>query len=173
MRRAGRRTLLLSVLCLCGPVGASQDVDDRPADRPPLAGIGRIDVVVESLPPEAVQLGVTRERLQSLSEARLRRAGVPLSPERAGGPRLRVNVTLLLLDFTFKGCVASVTVTLSAAVTLEHSGARGMADIWHAGGLAVAPTDHCAGQIQEATSHYLSQFSNDYVAANAGEPRHR
>ncbi len=59
-------------------MGAS---NDAPLERATLRGLHAVNVVIDTLDPELVNAGLSRDSLQSRMEQRLERAGIPLDKD--------------------------------------------------------------------------------------------
>jgi hypothetical protein len=84
---------------------------DSEVDRQTLAGITAVKVVIEDLPPDALNLGLIRESIQTDVELKLRLAGMRIVT--FGSTYLYVNVNLSL-----DARASSVHVELNQMVTL-------------------------------------------------------
>jgi len=160
LRRAGRSILLTSLVLFC-VASVSGQSHPREYERNALMGINAVKVVIEDLSSDAVHLGLSRDRLRTLTELRLRQSGISMSPDAL--PYVYVRVNLLK---TKGGYAAHVNVRVNAPVQLVHSSKMALATIWSEGSIHKGPASSCKQQVEDAVGEELDLFANDYLAAN-------
>jgi len=162
LRRAGRSILLTSLVLFC-VASVSGQSHPREYQRKVLVGINAVRVVVEGLDSDAVHFGLSKDRLRTLTELRLRQSGISVSPD--ARPFVYVRVNLLKLDGV-RGCAAHVDVRVRALVQLVHSSKTAFAAIWSEGTVLIGPSSSCKQHVEDALGELLDLFANDYLAAN-------
>jgi hypothetical protein len=142
--------------------GVSHAVPNKKA----LVGLKGVYVIVENMDPQAENLGLRADQIETDVELRLRKAGVRVLTKEeifktTGMPSLCVNVLALVA----RGLVTySVEVELSEIVTLDR-GFRTHGVIWSDGGTGNVDI-RSIGKIRESVGDKVDKFINDYLAAN-------
>lgn len=164
-----KRTALLSVavfLC-CVFVTDTQGQSDFVDMRGSLQGLPGVYVLIEKVTDEAISIGLTRERFQTIAELELRKAGIKVlteeeSRKHATFPTLYIPT---VVGFIEGGFMYAVRVVLQQNVTLA-TGTRTAAETWSSNiYVGVAPRK---GQeaATEAVVKFVQDFANDFLAAN-------
>ena len=118
-----------------------------------------MELIVESLPPAAGQIGLTDSRLQTLAESRLRAARI-YTEDRPWTPYLYINVNV-------GGARArAFSVSLQYKKVLDHlrTGTDGYGTTWSTGAVGTHGQD--GGYILQAVSEYLDEFVLAYLRIN-------
>jgi len=136
-----------------------------------LQGLEGVEVLVESIEPEVEKYGLRRQALQTDTELQLRQYGIKVltreeSLSTPGGPVLYINVAVIIQE---KEPVAAavITVQLRETVLLLREPTRicSAARTWQTGGMWT-DWSHRIENIREVVKDYVSEFINDYLAAN-------
>ena len=114
-----------------------------------------VPLLVEYLPSDAAAVGLTRERVRTLAESRLRAAR--LFSDEALGPYLYVNVNV-------SGRAFSVSVAFKKPLFDQVSGEGGAAETWNAG--FVGTHGGYGGVIMQYLSEALDRFVLEYLRVN-------
>lgn len=132
----------------------------------PLVGLKGVQVLVESLEPEAERLGLTNNQIKTDVELLLRKAGIRVLTQEementSGMPYLYVNVNTSIGG----GLIAyNISVELSEFVTLAN-GLQAFGVIWDTGRIGTVLTNNIR-QIRDSIGDEVDNFINDYLAAN-------
>lgn len=117
-----------------------------------------IDLRVEELPPNAADIELTKERIQSLAESRLR--AERLLDEEATA-YLYVRIGVLVLENEEEGAF-SVEVSFKKHLSDSISDLSSYATTWDSGNYGIGD----AGFIMQSLSKYLDRFVLDYQRVN-------
>jgi S1-C subfamily serine protease len=135
-----------------------------------LRGLSGVGVLVEMISPDAEAAGLTRDKVQTDAELRLRAAGLKVltKEERyatAGGPYLYVNVNA----YSQGGLITyAVGVSLRATAFLEHNGVAAFnAQVWDTGSVGRSDAEGVRRSVRDA----VDSFCNDYLKANPAPPK--
>lgn len=162
--------LLLLFLFLFVYRGAfSETTDDIQAKY--LKGIKWLRVSIESLGVEATKIGLTRERLKTITELRLRREGIIIKTEKdisvidESRGNIPIVVPILYVNANVGDRAYSIDLEIQEAVRLERDPSIiCLATTWVTGIMGTH------GKKQEliitALSELLDDFLNDYYKAN-------
>ena len=118
------------------------------------SGCQPMDLIVEGLPSDATEIGLTEQRIQTTAESRLRAARL-FSDDTI--PYLYINVAVV-------GRAFSWSVTYNKFVHDEAIDQRGMANTWRSGGTGTHGGD--AGYILQSLSESLDRFVLEYLRIN-------
>jgi hypothetical protein len=160
--RLWRRSVLpwavfMGLVGLASPALA-QDDDEREN----LADLREVNVVVESLAPDAEEAGLDRRAITRAVEQQLEARGVPLGSSRSAGD-LYVNIE------TFRGSTGlyayCVEVSLQQLVTIEGNQLRTLADVWELGSLGTVGAGNLP-QVTGIVSDIVDAFIDDYLEMN-------
>ena len=118
-------------------------------------------LIVEDLPERAAEIGLTKERIQTAAESRLRAARLyhPSSPSLESPSYLYVNVHVV-------GQAFSISVGYRRWLHNEEFDLGGIASTWHTGATGTHGGD--AGYILQTLSEHLDLFIVEYLRANEG-----
>jgi len=122
-------------------------------------------VAVNELPPEAAELGLTRERLKGLIELRLREVGIKVP----AGPGFYVVATVSTLHVAGAGSYAAdVLLQLKQLVFLEPwpSAPGQYLPTWHTSRLRLVPASGYVHGVENTLKECLDDFIGDWLAAN-------
>jgi hypothetical protein len=140
----------------------------------PLAGIKKISVVVENIDPDGVKAGITRERLQTITELKLRLGGIRvLSDEEDAkdpdiNPFFYVVVLVLQLD-NGRGFAVHVQADLRRFTRSPINGASTRLLLWESG--TIAKTGSGMPKYAEGiVGDLVDEFLNEFLAANPKQP---
>ena len=132
-----------------------------------LRGLQAVSVVIEDLGPDAESLGLTKSRLHSQVELRLRRSGITVLEDAI--PFLYININLKKVP---TGLYAVATeVSLKQQVYLVRDSSIEITGVtWKVGSVGTVGEDRFAKSILNHVTRYVDEFANDYLAANPRIP---
>lgn len=133
------------------------------AESASLKGPGPVEVLVETLPPDAEGAGLTRDQLKTDVELRLRRSRIKVAPSPFG--YLYVNIDALKISGP-ESLVYSVHVGVSQAATLDGNKAGIMGPTWSNGMVGPSPSGDFAAKVRGVVGDEVDKFINDYLAVN-------
>ncbi len=159
----------MALLCFVGQLAGETPPAEKPV--PPCTGAKCFELfnacrplrlVVEGLPERAAEIGLTKERIQTAAESRLRAARLYTElffDEDWTSPRayLYVNVNAL-------GPAFSLDITYNKWVRDEEFDLSGRARTWHTGSLGTHGGD--AGYILQGVSEHVDLFIAEYLRVN-------
>ena len=119
-----------------------------------------IDLVVAGLSNEAADIGLTKERIQTLAESRLRAARLYAAAAR---PYLYVRVGVLVSE-NRRGGAHNIEVSFMKYLRDSVSEQNGMAQTWNTGGFGTHSGN--AGFLLQQLSEYLDRFVLEYLRVN-------
>ena len=136
-----------------------------------LRGLAGVEVVVESLDPEAEQDGLHNSQLQTDIELRLRKVGIkvesgPKALNIPGMPTLYVNINTIKKE---SGSYAyRVDVELQQSVILDRNRSLIImsATTWNTGMLGMVGSNNMPATVREAVGDLVDKFINDFLAEN-------
>jgi len=134
-----------------------------------LKGIRTMEVVVAPVSAEGEKTGVSRDRLRTLAEMKLRLARITVVPESNGRvrlPFLLVNVTVL---FDEEHGLSSYAINISLRRSTTQNGVAAQLLLWETGYVGVAGSSRMPNAVTDQLSMLLDNFVNDYLAQNPGE----
>lgn len=152
--------------------GGAEDDSLARVKRAPLKGLKGVGVTVEDLPAEVEEIGLTRTKLETDVELRLRKAGIRVLDETErlpppGSPYLYVNVNVHRIGKETGYWPFSIYVALSERVRLERNPEIVVdAATWSTGCIAAGPTDSLPRGVRDYVGDMVDIFCNDYLAAN-------
>lgn len=139
-----------------------------------LQGLEGVSVSVEFIEPEVEKYGLTEQLLQTYTELQLRQYGIKVLTEEEwlstpGCPRLYVNLSVHTRD-ELPVAAAAIGVELLEGVLLLREPKRicGDASTWHTGSVVLVGLRGIK-DIREVVKDLVSEFINDYLAANPKE----
>ena len=132
-------------------------------DDATLKGITSVQVFVEGVSPEDKRHGLTRDRLQTDVELRLRRAGIAVSA--SATEYLYVNVNTLRSRRTVTSFSVVVMVRQSAYLVRDASITVPAAITWWKGTDGIIVTDNLSG-VRDAAGDLVDQFISAYRKQN-------
>ena len=128
----------------------------------PLKGIDRIYVLIESLPQDAIDLGLTKNRLRTATELRLKREGIKIGKEQemieGHIPYLYVRVNVLGIAFNIELNICE------NVVLLRDKSVKCNSITWDNSTIGFHGRD--PEYIVTSLNHLLDKFLNDYYKAN-------
>ncbi len=132
-----------------------------------LRGLRAISVVIEDLGPDEESLGLTKSRLQTRVELRLRRSGITVLEDAI--PFLYVNINV---KKTSTGLYAVATeVSLKQQVYLVRDSSIEITGVtWNVASVGTVGENRLARSILDHVGKYVDEFANDYLAANPRYP---
>ncbi len=156
-------TLVLSLASI-----APQPGSDIP--RKSLAGISILGVFVDSLSPDALTDGLTRDQLKTDVELKLSLAGIDLSTKfDASLPYIYVQVAYFNRS-DVEGrpieCTLGVNISFIQTATLFWNQEFMPVVTWNHSAIASGPRGKGRGLVQEQISDIMDKFINDYIAVN-------
>jgi hypothetical protein len=156
MKTLGSFSAIISLFLLFLPLCFSgQTPDIRSA---PLKGIKNMDVVVEDLTQAAAGIGLTRERIQSVTELKLRREGISVPSA------FSFVLPYLYIRINVVGKAFSIDVSLKEDVTLKRDASITCgAATWSRNATGVSGD---SPYIIQGLQEILDEFLNDYYKAN-------
>ena len=125
-------------------------------------GCAPMRLFVEELPDDAADIDLTKERIQTLAESRLRVARLydaALPP----APYLYVRVSVLVSE-NRRGGAFSIDVSFQKYLRDAVSGRSMFAEAWNTGSYGTHSGD--ADYIMQGVSEYLDEFILEYLRAN-------
>jgi len=133
-----------------------------------LRGITNLTVVVDSLAPAALELGVTDQIVLGDAERLLRRGGVTLSGAAAGAQlSITINAVEIQTDTrATRGVAYTVSVSIDQEATLQRSGVTTRVTTWRHAGIGVAGVATANATIRSQLAEYLEVFLAAYRTAN-------
>jgi len=139
--------------------------------RDTLQGLPGVWVVVEHLPPELVQAGVTQSQMQRDTEEKLRRVGITVLTQdecwrTPGMPWLYLTVALLKANETTYA--ATVAATLNQEVILTRDPRlKTFGVTWDAGVRVGAVSTEQLSTIRQSIGNLVDKFIADYLMINS------
>lgn len=153
--------ILAAVLVATGMGHASHAVGQTERERFELFGECRpIDLVVESLDDDAMDIGLTRERIQTLAESRLRAARLYNA---AALQYLYVRIGVMVSEGR-RGGAYSIEVEYFKFLDDSVSEGSGFAPTWNSGSFGTHGGD--GGFIMQALSEHVDRFLLEYLRVN-------
>ena len=129
-----------------------------------LRGVGAIRVIVPRPDARLAQLGVTGERLKTVAELRLRRAGIRLGAD--ARTELWVEVSAVTLPSP-PLCIVHLAVSVSEWTDFMLRGLPLKAELWESGGLLSDTAARCSTAVTDELEQTVDTFANNYWAANS------
>lgn len=117
-------------------------------------------LVVEGLSSEADEIGITRERIETLARSRLRSARIYRDGWSDTYLYIRVNVRL-----TYYGLEVEYRKFVFDHLAGEKTDGQGFATTWERGGVGVHGRD--AGFVLQNVSEHIDEFIDEYLRVNA------
>ncbi len=132
-----------------------------------LRGLRAISVVIEDLGPDEESLGLTKSRLQTRVELRLRRSGITVLEDAI--PFLYININVKKVP---TGLYAVATeVSLKQQVYLVRDSSIEISGVtWNVASVGTVGENRLARSILDHVGKYVDEFANDYLAANPRYP---
>lgn len=141
-------------------------------NRSTLRGLAGVRVLIEDLPPEVQQEGVTKTRLQADVEQKLRTAGIkPLTQEECfktpGEPYLYLNINLNSLKTEVDHYAFSIDIGVIQNVSLLRTPDQATYAItWSTGGVGLIGKKRLA-DLQDSVWDLLSIFIKAFLSVNS------
>jgi hypothetical protein len=161
--------IIIAGLWLCG-TAVSTSFAEADFQRETLRGLPGVWVVVEKLPAELAQTGLTQGQVQTDAENRLRKAGIAILTQdecwqTPGMPWLYITVALLKASTTTYaatiGAVLNQEIILTRNPQIKAFGAT-----WDAGVHLGAIGAESLATVRESVGSLVEQFITDYQAVN-------
>jgi len=142
--------------------------------REPLKGIQGIYLLIESLDPDAKELGITNESLKTKIELKLRLAGIRVHSKEEALKSLGI-IPLLYVHLHITSVASSTTniyavyisIELQENATIKRNNQFGLASVWQQDALAVSNTkEGTLRERNEFLNMMIDTFLNDYLAVN-------
>jgi hypothetical protein len=133
-----------------------------------LRGLRAATVWVHELEPSAVELGLSRQRLQDATVIRLldgglRALGIGNVPEPPGNPWIHIFVTTLPVHST---CAYHITVRLDEVVRIARNSEKTVATSWEIVENGTVQKEHVISFIESRVDELIDVFILDYLAEN-------
>lgn len=144
--------LPLLIIFICNGISSQRDVKSYP-----LKGINAIFVLIEKLPEDAIEIGLTEDRLRTITELRLRKEGIKIE-EDGNIPYLYINVNIVEVAFNVILSINEWT-TLSRNPSIEC-----YAVTWQS--FYTGTHTNKPEYIVSSISNLLDEFLNDWYKAN-------
>ena len=132
-----------------------------------LAGLKRLELVVDALPRELLALGIKREDLDEDWRDRLSDAGFELTKGK-GDPILRLNLVVATDDEVPDAISVAPCVTLEQRVMLPNGDRALMVPTYVHHAVGLEPERKLGPSMDEALRHMLDEFIGKQRAAAAG-----
>jgi hypothetical protein len=152
-------------------MGPSSWALNSETNRATLRGLVGVRVLIEDLPPEVLQEGLTKTRLQADVELKLRTAGIKtLTQEECfktpGEPYLYFNINLNTLKTETDHYAYSIDIGLIQNVTLlRDPGQDTYAITWSTGGVGLIGKKRLS-ELQDSVGDLLSIFVKAFLSVN-------
>lgn len=135
-----------------------------------LRGINSLRVEIGKLPHEARHLGITRDRLRTYAESKLRLAGIHVATpdELKTNPDIPFLLVAIIIAYNKPTCIYAVTLSLNEKVQLKRDpNIISYATPWwrimkgeHIGEAGIEK------DVENTLQYLLNEFTNDYLAVN-------
>lgn len=152
-----KKILLLAILSLIICKVASSEIRSKP-----LKGIEKIWVLIEVLGEEERKMGLTEDRLKSITELRLRREGIQICSREEWFSHN--NIPWLYVNVVVVGRAFNVLLELKDYVSLHRD--RSISCYASTWSQDITGTSNNPEYIVSALSELLDEFINDYYIAN-------
>lgn len=131
-----------------------------------LMGVRAVDVVVESLPPAAAAISLTRNDIRTKVELRLRMAGLRVVPSSEQWLYVRVGV-IALTGRSVEGLYTyDVLVALREMLELPRTKTLVEGELWQTSGYGSVGSGHAREVVLEDINDSVDGFLNAWLAAN-------
>jgi hypothetical protein len=128
-----------------------------------LKGLKGLGVVVETLSDAGHEAGITEDRLRTITELRLRTAGLVVDSDSSPYLYVRYN----LLDCEAGLCTYSYETSLNEPVTIERNGEVIVgANVWETGGVATVGKNKLARGVEDTLNQGIDKFLNAWLSVN-------
>lgn len=167
-----RRALWVVAFLIMTMMGPSSWALNSETNRATLRGLGGVRVLIEDLPPEMQQEGLTKTRLQADVEQKLRTAGIkPLTQEECfktpGEPYLYLNINLNSLKTEVDHYAFSIDIGVIQNVSLLRTPDQATYAItWSTGGVGLIGKKRLA-ELQDSVWDLLSIFVKAFLSVNS------
>lgn len=140
-----------------------------------LRGLSGVNLIVEEIKPALEKYGLSRDRIRTETELRLRRAGITVFPRISvsqGGDFYYLYVNVQVMDAGDGSYVFNVEVEFIQEGLLSRFASnkyptlpQQMVSTWSNSTLGIAGREKLSS-IKDAVTDLVDQFANDYLAAN-------
>jgi hypothetical protein len=138
-------------------VGSYQEISIKAR---PLKGLDSMGVVIEKLDKEAIDIGLSKERLRTIVELRLRKEGIVVH-----GPLYIESLKCLYVYANVTRTAFCLRLSFYDSVILERDPSIIiLTETWHDGGVGIHGND--AKTIEDSLSELMDSFLNDFFEAN-------
>jgi len=136
--------------------------------REPLKGIQGIYVLIEDLPPNAKEFGITKESLKTEVELKLRLAGIKIPGSEEKDSSFGILYVTLYIIGEKKIYAFDIDISLQEIIYIKRINQRRLVTTWNLGYLGLFHKDHKDNSpfIREQLKRTLDTFLNDYLAVN-------
>jgi hypothetical protein len=150
------------------PDNRARAVANRQKEVASLAGVGPVRVLVEAVPQDLVDAGLTEERLTTKAELHLRKSGIKVQDFEPGSTEaLYVRVTGLVSNSGVSVYVLELEFRQLALLVNQKPNLTLVVATWRKGSIAMAHRSRLKNVVDEDLTEKLDSFINDYSAANA------
>lgn len=159
----------LTIALLLVWVGAGR-ADDDEYSRATLAGLGRIDVVIQGPPEEIEKDGLTGQQLRTDVELRLRKSGIRVGTTEehekdiAGGTPLSVQANIIKNGAGIYAYFIKIEL-IQVVFVARDSAIVTVAPTWGVGTIGTTDKENLRN-IREAVTDQTDRFINAYLTAN-------
>jgi hypothetical protein len=131
-------------------------------DEQTLRGVTRVNVVIEELPSDAINDGLTKDQLQTDVELRLRGARLQI----AGTAYALLYVNTHLMKSRAGLYIYNVVVQVEQPVTVLANSTITVAPTWHQEGMGSEMASTMAQTVRDKVAFLVDKFLNDYLRVN-------
>ena len=166
-----RRALWIAAFLTIAMMAASSWALNSETNRATLRGLAGVRVLIEDLPSEVLQEGLTKTRLHADVELKLRTAGIKTLTQdecfkTPGEPYLYVNINLSTLKAESDHYAYSIDIGLIQNVTLlRDPGQATYAITWSTGGVGLIGKKRLS-ELQDSVGDLLSIFVKAFLSVN-------
>jgi hypothetical protein len=158
-----KRTVLVLLAIVASPVHGQTRDDES------LKGLKQVEVIIESIDPEAVAAGLDARKVRTEVVSRLQRARIkmPQTPEEIEKDDgiLDVNLSLMRLP-SMPAWAVAIEVQLSQPANLQRTNAYVLAPTWKTGKFGQVGSNQFRSAVLKLIGGCVDEFMLDYLAAN-------
>jgi hypothetical protein len=126
-----------------------------------LRGIGSVDVVVEDVGKEASRCGIRSTGLETTLRTALQIS--PIRQDLDAGAYVYLRGLFLASETQ---CLYTLSLELRSTVSIEETGAQGIASIWRTGFIEATGIGQAPHRIRGAVESMADEFVSDWTRAN-------
>lgn len=134
-----------------------------PFELQTLKGLGEVSVLVESVDPKAVDIGLSIDQLKADVELRLRQSRIKVTDNARSWVYVRLSTLKMNEEPAW---VFHIRLELDQAVHLDRNNLSAVAATWETGGIAIVDENRFVDTVRLNLRDDVDQFVNDYLAAN-------